>query len=311
MIKPGKEAVSASLESLIRDKYQTYRLSAFPNKKTSRLQMGSHSSIFKGRGMDFEEVREYQPGDDVRLVDWRITAKQGRTFTKIFKEEREHQVWFLIDLRHSMHFGTRQAFKSVIAAHIAAMLTWFFVDKGDKIGGIVLSDKQMNVYRPSKLHRSIIQFLYGISQKTQRTSDYLKPIEEEISLSTACMKLRRTCRNGNIIFVISDFSDFSDDMFKCLASLSRTNDLVLINIYDELEGRCPVPNVYPVTNGDETIKLDTTVLSHQKAYENYFKRRHDTLQNFSENYPAIKYVSLSTKDDFLTKVANSLRRRSS
>ena len=145
------DSVFASLESLVKDKYQTFRFTTIEAKKSVQRNIGSNQSIFKGRGMDFDEVREYQQGDDVRLVDWHLTAKVGKVFTKVFKEEKDRQVWFLIDLRAGMKFGTKQAFKSVIAAHIMAMLSWYFLDKGGRVGGLILSDSKMQVFRPSKL----------------------------------------------------------------------------------------------------------------------------------------------------------------
>ncbi len=307
MITTSDKAVFASLESLIQDQYQTYRLTAFPNRKTSRVNNGNYRSIFKGRGMDFDEVREYQQGDDVRLVDWRITARHGKTYTKVFKEERDRQVWFLLDFRHSMHFATRQAFKSVIAAHLAAMTAWFFKEKGDKIGGILLSDKTMQLYKPSRLHRKLIQFLANVSEMT-RSENSLKPIQEEVSLSTACWKLRRSCRNGNLIFIISDFSDVNEDTFKSLSSLAKRNEVILINVFDELEGKCPIPNVYPITNGEKMVALDTRHFAVQKAYMNYFEKRHLSLKEFASTYH-IHYVPISTGMDFYDTFAQSLRRR--
>lgn len=307
MITTGDKAVFASLESLIQDQYQTYRLTAFPDRKTSRVNNGNYRSIFKGRGMDFDEVREYQQGDDVRLVDWRITARHGKTYTKVFREERDRQIWFLLDFRHGMHFATRQAFKSVIAAHLASMTAWFFQGKGDKIGGILLSDKEMKLCKPSRLYRHLIEFLAKISQMTQQNTS-LKPIQEEISLSTACWKLRRTCRNGNLVFVISDFSDVNEETFKSLASLAKGNEVILINVFDELEGRCPVPNLYPITNGEKIAALDTRQPAVQKAYVNYFEKRHASLKDFAANYH-VHYIPISTGMDFYDVFAQSLRRR--
>ncbi len=300
-------AVFASLESLVQDKYQTYRMNSVEGKKTSKQHHGDARSIFKGRGMDFDEVREYQQGDDVRLVDWRLTAKMGKAFTKIFHEERDRQIWFLIDLRSGMKFGTKQAFKSVIAAHIMAMLAWYFADKSDKVGGLVLSDEQMQVFKPSRLRRRIMAFFNAVSQNT-RQKEFFEKIEDEISLTQACMKLRRSCRNGNIIFVISDFSDVEESTLKCLASLARTNELTFINVYDVLEGRCPAPNVYVVSDGKNHVTLDTRQKDIHDMYIHHFFKRLLTIRDFTMKYH-IKYIPVSSEMNYYEVVARMMQKK--
>ncbi len=308
MLSRNEEAISASLESLIKDKFQVYKLSVPTNKKTTRTSSGNYKSIFKGRGMDFDEVREYKEGDDVRLVDWRVTARQGKTFTKVFKEEKERHVCFMVDLRSSMRFATKQAFKSVIAAHITALLAWSFAEKGDKIGGLILSDKAMQSFKPSRLERSLMRFLNEISLKT-REKNNLKPIDEEISLQTACWKLRHSCKSGNLVFFISDFADLTEDTLKCFASFSKSNEVILINVYDELEGTCPPPNVYSVTNGSERLSLDMHNSQVKKTFVNYFQKRYQTLKNFSAKY-GIHYIPVSTNMNYVDVVSNALRKKS-
>ena len=301
------EAVFASLESLVKDKYQTYRLSSVEGKKTSKQNSGATLSVFKGRGMDFDEVREYQSGDDVRLVDWRLTAKLGKTYTKVYREERDRHIWFLLDLRKTMKFGTKQAFKSVIAAHITAMLSWYFAEKGDKIGGLVLSDDKMQVFNPSRLRKKIMQFFNVVSQSTLKKHHFEKT-EEEISLTQACLKLRRTCRNGNIVFIISDFSDIQESTLKCLASVARTNEISFINIYDILEGRCPSPNVYAVSDGKSHKKLDTRSKDIRNSYIYSFQKRLMDIQEFTNKYH-IRYIPVSSEDDYYDVVAKALLKK--
>ena len=301
------EAVFASLESLVKDKYQTYRLNSVEGKKTAKHNSGETQSVFKGRGMDFDEVREYQSGDDVRLVDWRLTAKIGKAYTKVFHEERDRQVWFLLDLRKTMKFGTKQAFKSVIAAHITAMLGWFFAEKGDKIGGLVLSDQKMHLFNPSRLRRRIMAFFNIISQNTKKEQHFEKK-EEEISLTQACLKLRRTCRNGNIVFIVSDFSDIDEDTLKCLSSVARTNEVCFINVFDILEGRCPSPNVYAISDGTSHATLDTRHKDIHDAYIYYFQKRLMQLQEFVNKY-RIRYIPVSSESDYYDVVAKALHKK--
>ena len=304
MVQEVNDAVFASLESLVKDKYQTYRLNSVEGKKTSKHDIGESRSIFKGRGMDFDEVREYQPGDDVRLVDWHLTAKIGKVYTKVFQEERERQVWFLIDLRSGMKFGTKQAFKSVIAAHIMAMLGWFFIQKKDKVGGLILSDSQIQVFHPSKLRKKIMFFFNSVSENTKKEQHFDK-IDEEISLAQATLKLRRSCRNGNIVFVISDFSDLNEETLKCLASLARTNEVTFINVYDVLEGRCPSPNLYAISDGKSNSLLDTRSKDIHDAYIYHFQKRLLQLEDFVTKYH-IRYIPVCSDMNYYDVVAKKL-----
>ncbi len=128
---------------------------------------GGYLSGFKGRGMDFEEVRAYQPGDDVRLIDWRVTARTGKPFTKIFHEERERPVFIVVDLSATMFFGTKTAFKSVIAAKVAALIAWAAVKNGDRVGGIFYGGENCHELRPKSRNRGVLPFLKLLCEATK------------------------------------------------------------------------------------------------------------------------------------------------
>ena len=301
-------AVFASLESLVQDQYQARLLDAIKDSKTARTSNGVTRSIFKGRGMDFEEVRQYQDGDDVRLVDWRLTAKVGKVYTKMFNQEHDRNVWFLLDLRAGMKFGTQQAFKSVISAHIMAMLGWYFWKKADKIGGYVLSEKNIMEFKPSRLRKKVMSFFSAVSENTRRQAAPAD-VSDTNSLTQACMKLRSSCRNGNIIFIISDFYDVDEDAFKCLSSLSRTNEVIFINVYDVLECSCPPPNVYLVSDGNQHVVLDTRQQEVQDIYAHHFFKRLYILRDFALKYH-IRYVPISSDmGDYYSVVAKMMRRQ--
>ena len=298
-------AVFASLESLIQDKYQAYRLDYATGKKTSKMHHGDMHSIFKGRGMEFDEVRQYQNGDDARLVDWRLTAKLGKVYTKVFTEERDRKIWFLMDMRSSMKFGTKQAFKSVIAAHVMAMIAWFFWEKASKIGGIVLTEKGMKEFKPSHLRSKVMRFFGSVSQNTKQ-ENFFENMNQN-TLAQACVKLRHICRNGNVIFIISDFFDVDDEAFKCIASLARTNEVVFINIYDVLEGRCPTPNVYLVSDGHNHVVLDTRQKDIHDMYIHHFFKRLLRVRDFTMSYN-IRYIPVSSDMDYYAVVAKMMQR---
>ena len=302
-------AVFASLESLIEDKYQAYRLGTITGKKNSQVQCGDARSSFKDKGLEFDEVRQYQNGDDVRLVDWRLTARAGKAFTKVFVEERERSVWFLMDLRAGMKFGTKQAFKSVISAHIMAMLAWYFLEHSGKIGGLVLTEKGIEEFKPSHLRNKAMALFESVSRNTKQDSFFENM--GQTKLSDACLKLRHLCRNGNVIFIISDFYDVDDAAFKCISSLARTNEIVFINVYDVLEGRFPAPNVYLVSDGHQHVTLDTRQSDLQDTYIHHFFKRLLALRDFTIYYN-IRYIPVSSDMDYysvVTKMMHKKKRR--
>lgn len=291
---PQNKVLNAvSLESLVKDKDQAYRLRFLTGRKSSRKVGTVQDFIFKDRGLEFEDVREYSPGDDVRLVDWRMTAKQGRTYTKKFHEEIERQVWFLVDLRPQMHFGTNKVFKSTVAAHLVAMLSWFFQMKGDKIGGIIMSQGKMETFKPSRYPRTFMKFFDQLVQKTNQTGLDSSPSGERMSLSKACLKLRYSCRTGNLLFILSDFSDIDNQIFKCLASLSKSNELTLICIYDEMEGRCLPPSMEGNLHDNSIYKFQKKIL----------KMREFSLSRH------IHFIPIKTGTDFYDIVAKSLQKK--
>jgi len=301
-----QEAVVAGLESLIQDKRQSYRLGAFATGKATRSLSGITRSVFKGRGMDFDEVREYQQGDDTGQIDWRVTARQGRPFTKLFKEEKEKPVWFLIDLRASMRFATRQAFKSVLVAHITAFIAWAFQERGDKIGGLILTDENVVCYKPSRLRRQMMRFLNAVSEGTMST--VLPEDGQGKTLEEACLKLKRFCKSGNEVFILSDFSDVNSETFNSLSTLARSNEMVMINVFDVLETRFPPPNLYHVTDGKEVLSLNTRSARVQKAYMRFFRKRAYALEDFAVEY-GIHYIPVSTEMDVYDAVALGLRKK--
>ncbi len=144
---PGGGVILGS-EELIRLRSQASLPGLAPQRRVMTTQTGPYASPFKGRGIDFAEVRAYLPGDDIRNIDWRVTARTGQPHTKLFREERERPVLLLVDLGASMRFGTRVAFKSVLAARAAALLGWAAVGHGDRVGGVVFAGQEHQELRP-------------------------------------------------------------------------------------------------------------------------------------------------------------------
>ena len=248
----------------------------------SRLGMsGSHISKQKGRGVDFEEFRAYQPGDDIRQIDWRVTARTGRPFTKVFREERERPVIIGIDQCHNMFFGSQVAFKSVLAAEAAAIICWTTVDNGDRVGGVVFNDNNNELIKPRRSKRSALRFLDTLARYNQEL------VEHHIDsanmgrnyLLEALQQMYRITRPGSNVYLISDFQTFDDKCRQYLHQLAIHNSVTCIFIYDALEENLPIPGVYSITDGNQRSTINTYKKTVRSRYHEQFEDRLEILRN--------------------------------
>ena len=190
---------------------------------------GEYHSVFKGRGMTFSEVREYQPGDDIRLIDWNVTARTGSPFVKIFEEERELTVYLLVDISASGEFGSHQQLKRQFGAEIAAVLGFSAIKNNDKVGLILFSDDVEKYVVPKKGKSHILRVV--------RELLYTNPTKNGTSIKTALDYLLKVAKRKSVVFLISDFLD--DGYWSSLKVVNRKHDLIGIQLYDPAEIRLP------------------------------------------------------------------------
>jgi uncharacterized protein (DUF58 family) len=245
---------------------------------------GLHMSKMRGRGIDFEEFRPYQQGDDIRTIDWRVTARTGTPFTKVFREERERPVIIAIDQSSSMFFGSQVAFKSVIAAQAAAIFCWMAIDNGDRVGGLVFSDTEQSLVRPKRSRRSALHLLNQLQTFNARLADKEARLATAQSgtapggLTKALADIRRIAKPGSTLYVLSDFSTLDDTAIQYLNQLSRHNNVVCCVIYDALEENLPVPGYYTITDGMSKGSLNSYSQTARRDYHTLFQNRMEALQ---------------------------------
>jgi uncharacterized protein (DUF58 family) len=241
-------------------------------------------SKMRGRGIDFEEFRPYQAGDDIRTIDWRVTARTGKPFTKVFREERERPVIIAIDQSSSMFFGSQVAFKSVIAAQAAAIFCWMAIDNGDRVGGLVFSDSDQALVRPKRSRRSALHLLNQLQTFNARLADKESRLaaaqegQTHGGLTQALADIRRITKPGSTLYILSDFSTLDETAIQYLNQLSRHNNVVCCIIYDALEENLPVPGYYSITDGARKGTLNSYSQTARRDYQALFKTRMDALQ---------------------------------
>jgi len=267
-----------SLEGLIRERFAARDLNLWKQRKVLSSMTGLHQSNLRGRGIDFSEVRVYQPGDDIRTIDWRVTARTQKTHTKVFHEERERPVMIMLDQRQSLFFGSRLAFKSVTAAHTASLLAWGALNHGDRVGGLVFSDQGLKEIKPKRSKHSVLQFLNTVHSYNQALGKH--SVERNRSaLTEALIHARRLVKPGTALIIISDFTDLEDEAIGHLRQLTRHNDVVGVFVYDDMEKELPKPGMYQITNGEKRALISTQGQRTRENYRQQFEQRKELIQN--------------------------------
>ena len=251
--------------------------------------------------MDYLESRGYQPGDDIRNMDWRVTARSGHPHVKVYEEERERPVVSLVDLSPGMFFATRGAFKSVVAARAAALIGWAAVRHGDRCGALLFNGGHHEL-RPMGGQRGVLRLIRSLVPATDPARGMAPPDAGDNHLNDALERLRRVARPGGLVFILSDFYAINNDTQRHLKELRKHNDVVACQIFDVLETEPPPPGRYPVTNGEQTSILDVSLREQRERYARYFEHHHHAVQDLMQQC-AVPLLRVSTTDD----VAESLR----
>ncbi len=233
-------------------------------------QAGGYRSVYRGRGLEFDEVRPYQPGDEARDMDWRVTARRGRPHTKLYRAERERPVLLLADLGPGMLFGTRRL-KSTQAAHVAALLAWAAVQAGDRIGGVVTAASGSRVRPPRPRAEAVLALLHNLVEAQPGTPQ--TPLSGLLDQGLA--RLERITRPGSLLPIVSDFQSLDDGAERRLGRLSRHNELLLIQVYDPLEAEPPPAGRYRLGIPGRLLDLDSR--SAAKAWRRQFAQRQERL----------------------------------
>jgi uncharacterized protein (DUF58 family) len=274
--------------------------------RVNSLQTGAYVSHFRGRGMEFDESRPYQPGDDPRSIDWRVTARSTTAYTKLFREERERPVLVVTDLRANMHFATRGSFKSVNACRAAALIAWAAHHRGDRLGGIIFGDTVHRELKPRLGRRSALRFVHQLVDHPDwqtRTA-----AEDSDALTQALSALRRVARPGSLVVVISDFSGFERSAQSYLSSVARHNEVLAVHVSDPLERKLPPPGRYRLVAAEDEMAIDTYAPAARRDYENEYAKRAQVLEQFCQRY-GIHLMELSTDDDPVSTLQTALGRR--
>lgn len=283
----GAEILPANLVQL---RTLARQLPLHKQKKVLNDLAGSHASAIRGRGLDYAEVREYQAGDDIRAMDWRVTARTGDAHIKVFREEKERPVLLVCDLRAAMRFGSRRALKQVLAADLTALFAWAALEHGDRIGALLFNDELETDLRPKTGRKQVLQLLNELTTMPPSAS-----ADPQQRMQQICRHLRRIARPGSAIYFISDWTGFDADCEQQLHAVTRHCDLVAVHISDPLEAELPPPGLYSLSDGQQRLSLDSTTSRQREEYQQAFSLRMNSLQQQLQRLK-VPLIALSTSN---------------
>lgn len=305
-IQEFKDGVTLSVEELVRRRSQAGLLGLSPKAQVRSRQVGGYISPFRGRGVDFEEVRPYHPGDDVRAIDWWVTARTGKTHTKIFREERERPVLIAVDQGSAMRFGARQAFKSVMAAHAAALLAWGFADQGDRVGGMAFTESNHREQAPRSRRAGVLNLIrLLVTMNASNPAEGANGSKRHTGIDGALARLLHVARPGSAIFLLSDFSELTHQGEEYLLRLTRHNDLGLVFLSDPMEERLPEGGRFRFTDGVQFAWGNAREKG--AAFQREHAAHRARLQDLALRARGL-FIPLSTADNPIDALVEGLRR---
>jgi uncharacterized protein (DUF58 family) len=261
---PSAPGIRVSLQELIEIRHRVREVQLFSGPGQRSPLVGLHHSKLRGRGVDFDQVRVYQAGDDVRSIDWRVTARTQEPHTKLFHEERERPVFILVEQSRQLFFGSGLMFKSVLAAQAAALIGWATLEHNDRIGGLVYGDHEHYEIKPRRSKQSLLQLLNRLVHVNHSLSTEARP--EPDALNLALRRAREVLRPGSLAIVLCDERALTDAAEQQLSLLARHCDLLLLPVSDPLDHALPAAGLLRFEQRGARLELDTLNQDLRQAY---------------------------------------------
>ena len=293
---PLDAGVYVDLEQLIALEQKGRKVSLLPRQPVHSLLSGRYASRMRGRGLNFEEIRDYRSGDDVRSIDWKVTARLQSPHVRVFNEERERQGLLVVDQRLSMFFGTRRAMKSVTAAEIAAVVAWRILSVGDRVGGIVFNDRSIEEVRPQRSRRIVLQYLTKLAEQNQALGVGRGITRDATMLNRALDRIRRVAPHDATIVIFSDFDGADETTRHAIAALAAHNTVIAVLIHDPSQSELPAAGRMTVTDGELQIALDVAHGSTRQNILDMSKTRLRSVFEWTRDF-GVPVLPLSTAEE--------------
>lgn len=285
-------------------------LGFFSRQPVRSILAGQHGSRLRGRGLDFEELRRYLPGDDLRQLDWRTSQRLGEPYVRTYSEERDRPVMVVVDQRMGMYFGSVRSFKSVVAARIAGLSAWMAYQAGDRVGGLVFSDGGIDSVRPLRSRERIQALFAAIARRNQSLSAYLPDADASGRLNQALQSALAHAPHDCLVCLISDFAGADAGTLRLLRTLSAHNDVIATLVYDPLALSMPLRGRLVVTQGELQVELEAGRREVRQPLSDFFAGR---LREVAEllRRSRVPLLSIDTAGDTVAQLRRELGRQAS
>lgn len=250
--KPG---VYATIEQLVALQHRARGFSFLPRQPIHSLLAGRHASRLRGRGLNFEEIRRYLPGDDIRQIDWKVTVRTRKTHSRVYTEERERSVLLLVDQRVTMFFGSVKNMKSVSAAEAAALAAWRVIGQKDRVGALVFNDSTITEIRPQRSRSAVMQILQATIDQNQALAVGIKP--NPAMFNEVLRRCHRIAKHDCLVCIISDGFGADETSRGLLTRIGEHNDALFVFVHDPLEGELPDAGPLVFGDGEQQLEIDT------------------------------------------------------
>ncbi|AVB25154.1 DUF58 domain-containing protein [Pseudomonas syringae pv. syringae] len=301
--QPG---IRVSLSELIEMRHRVREVQLFSTPSQRSPLIGLHHSKLRGRGVDFDQVRVYQAGDDVRSIDWRVTARTQEPHTKLFHEERERPIFILVEQSRRLFFGSGLMFKSVLAAQAAALIGWAALEHNDRVGGLVFGDNEHYEIKPRRSKQSLLQLLNRLVRVNQSLHTEIPPDRD--AFGTALRRAREVLRPGSLVIVLCDERALSDAAEQQLSLLSRHSDLLLLPLSDPLDRALPAAGLLRFAERGAQLEIDTLNPELRRAYRQQGEERTACWELLAQKLRVL-LMPLSTQAELVEQLREYLNAR--
>jgi uncharacterized protein (DUF58 family) len=247
--------VYVSLAQLMALEFKARDLSFLARQPQGSILAGNHASRLRGRGLNFDELRRYQPGDDLRHLDWRASLRSGKPVVRTFTEERDRPALIVVDQRMSMFFGSQRSFKSAVAAELAALAAWMVFHAGDRVGGLVFNDQRIDSVAPLRSRKRVEALLSRVAEQNRALNAGNPDAEDEDQLDKVLQRCLALAGHDHLICIVSDFAGAGERTLQLMRQLSAHNDVIALQVYDPLALKLPNNGRLLVTQGELQVEL--------------------------------------------------------
>ena len=261
------------LADLLQARFRAQGFSYLPKQPVHSLLAGPRASKLRGRGLNFEEIRGYIPGDDIRNIDWKVTARTGKPHTRIYTEERDRAALLLVDQRLNMFFGSQRRTKSAVAAEAAAASAWRVLSVGDRPGGLIFDDQRIEHVQPHRSETRVIDFLNRIVRANQALRVDADASSNPAMLNDTLKLAASMATHDNLIVLISDLDGADDTTTQIMTRLAEHNDVLVVFVYDPLEAGLPDAGRLVISDGAMQLQFDSSESDLREAFQEDFATR--------------------------------------